>query len=255
MSDTDVSAANLPPTQPPSIQRAYWATLIWVGLSVLSSVDLWLHKDYLRRSILDNNAKAKKKQDLSTQAKLDHSVNLTVVVGLVQMLIVGGLIVIVAMQLRRGRPWARWALLILAVIPVFGIGVLIQLINGLTGDAPGDFRIVFVLGGLAALALIVLLLLPESSRYYATLRGRSAAPAAARGAGGLFGALLTPRRRGPAVEEVVDDSEFDPPGKVIEADEAPPVSPPSKPSRPPARPRGGAKPKTATGTPRGKSKR
>jgi hypothetical protein len=243
---TEAPSASIDATQPPqSIQRAYWTVIAWVGLSVLSAVVLWTHKDYVRDTLKTANAKAKNKQDLSTAAKLDHAVNSSLTYGLVQILIVGALIVVLAMQLRRGRVWARWGLLILAVWPLFGMGVLVQLVGGLTVSAPGDYKVVSGLAGLCALALIFFLLQRDTGAFFAARRGILARPAGI----GLFG---TARRQvqasraadaqAPAVESVPDEEPA--------ADPADPQPPRTDPGQ---RPRSGAKPKTSTSTPRSSS--
>lgn len=252
MTDPAPSATMDAAQPPPSVQRAFWAVLAWIGLSILSALLLWLHKDYVRGTLKSANDKAKHKQDLSTAAKLDHAVTSSLTYGLVQIIIVGALTVLLGLQMRRGRPWARWGLLVLAVWPLFGMGVLVQLVGGLTVTAPGDYKAVSGLAGLSALALIFFLLQRDTAAYFAALRGRTLTARPARA--GFLGtarrqlqASRTASAEAPEVESVpVDEPAGDPP-----IDE-PPAAEPGQ------RPRSGAKPKTATSTPRsgtGRSRR
>jgi hypothetical protein len=260
MSGTSLSEVTETPQRPPSLDRAYWAAWAWVALSFLSTLDLWVHRDYVRTSLRTANDKAKNKQDYSTAAKLDHAVTTSLIVGLLQAVVVGVLIAMTALQLRRGKPWARWVLIALAIIPLFGTGVLVQLVGGLSVHAPADYKLVSILAGLAALAVLVLLLMPDTSRYFANRR--ATAPAATRPiglGGGLFGQA---RRRVDAARatrasdaEPLDDPAAAEPGSTDAANvdamtdgpadegaDEPPAS-----ARP-TRPRSGAKPKTPTGT-------
>lgn len=259
MTDTSLSDATETPQRPPSIDRAFWAALAWVSLSVITVLVQWAHRGYLRHLLLDYNKNATKKQDYSTTAKLDHAVNSYTLTQLVVTVLLGFLIMVTALQMRRGRGWARWVLLAVAVIPIFGVGVVQQLVRGLLASAPILVKVTMVSAGVAALALVVLLLMPDTSRYFASLR-----PTAAEGGRpSMFGTLFSQSRRQPAprpptsptpTRRVIDTPEA--PVSTVNEDAAsvPSQAAPSSPE-PPARPKSGAKPKAPTGTARSKSRK
>ena len=258
MTDTSLSDATETPQRPPSIDRAFWAALAWVSLSVVTVLVQWAHRGYLRDLLLDYNKNATKKQDYSTTAKLDHAVNSYTLTQLVVTVLLGFLIMLTALQMRRGKGWARWVLLAVAVIPIFGVGVVQQLVRGLLASAPILVKVTMVAAGVAALAVAILLLLPDTSRYFASMR----APAAEGARPSLFGNLFGQQRRQPApprptsprpssTRRVVDVPEA--PVSTINQDVA--SAPQAAPTAPPARPKSGAKPKTPTGTARSKSRK
>jgi hypothetical protein len=258
MTDTSLSGATETPQRPPSVDRAFWAALVWVSLSVLTVLIEWAHRSYLRKLLLDYNKNATKKQDYSTTAKLDHAVNSYTLTQLIVTILLSFLITLTALQMRRGRGWARWVLLAVAAIPIFGVGVVQQLLRGLVLSAPILVKVSIVAAGLASLAVVILLLMPDTSRYFASLR-----PAATGGRPSMFGNLFGQPRRQPApppptsptpTRRVVDVPEA--PVSVVNKEVAsvPPQATPS-PAEPPARPKSGAKPKRPTGTARSKSRK
>jgi hypothetical protein len=253
MTDTSLSDATETPQRPPSVDRAFWAAVVWVSLSVLTVLVEWAHRSYLRQLLLDYNKNATKKQDYSTTAKLDHAVNSYTLTQLIVTILLGFLIMLTALQMRRGRGWARWVLLAVAVIPIFGVGIVQQLVRGLLADAPILVKAMMVAAGLAALAVVILLLMPDTSRYFAALR----APLAEGSRPSLFGTMFGQSRRQPAPPPPTSPT---PSRRVLDVPEAPvatandATSVPA-PAAPPARPKSGAKPKKPTGTTRSKSRK
>jgi hypothetical protein len=258
MTEASLSDATETPQRPPSVDRAFWAALVWVSLSVLTVLVEWAHRSYVRKLLLDYNKNATKKQDYSTTAKLDHAVNSYTLTQLVVTILLAFLIMLTALQMRRGRGWARWVLLAVAVIPIFGVGIVQQLLRGLVVSAPILIKVSMLAAGLAALALVILLLMPDTSRYFASLRG----PVAEGGRPSMFGTLFGQSRRQPAPPPPTSPT---PTRRVLDVPEAPvstvkedvaSVPPQAAPSaEPPARPKSGAKPKRPTGTARSKSRK
>jgi hypothetical protein len=116
--------------------------------------------------------------------------------GLVQSLIFGLALVLVAVNMRRGKTWARWLLLILFAIPLLPTAAPYRLLQ-IAGSAPALTRVAGALTGLAGLAVIVLLVMPESSRYFAAVRAeqvgeRAEGAAAPMGLRGLFSPRVPP---------------------------------------------------------------
>jgi hypothetical protein len=178
---------------PRTIVAAFVATIAAAVLSVVSAALWWGYQNYLRNEFVKANKKLKptdknyKKDYTVTSHAVNHDVHNWLMSGLVQSLIFGLAIVLVAVNMRRGKGWARWLLLILFAIPVLPTAAPYRLLS-IAGSAPALTRVAGALTGIAGLAVIVLLLVPESSRFFAAVRaeqigdrGESAAPTGLRG--------------------------------------------------------------------------
>jgi hypothetical protein len=200
---TDTAEAPDRVSPPRTIVLAFTALIANVVISVLNAALLWGFQDYLRRQLVKSNNKLKPtdkhfKKDYNLQAgfdKVNHDLHSGLTVGLVQTAIFGLLLVLLAVNFRRGKGWARWATVLVLLIVVQAP---FRLLN-LGGNAPIAIRLGSALVGLTGLAVIVLLFLPESSRFFAATRGvraagdpRAAAPMGLRN-------LFMPRPR-PTVE-------------------------------------------------------
>ena len=198
---TDTADAPDVISPPRTIVLAFALTIAHVVLSIANSAMLWGFQDYLRRQLVKSNDKAKAK-DKKTDFNLDtpkglhnvnHDLHSGLNVGLIQIAVFGLLVMLLAVNFRKGRGWARWAEILVLVIVVQAP---FRLLN-LGGDAPVMMRGVSALVGLTGLAIIVLLVVPESSRYFAAVRGvrpgDRASGAASMGFRGLFGPRPQPR--------------------------------------------------------------
>jgi hypothetical protein len=206
---TDTDTAEKPDVvgPPRTIVAAFALTIAHVVLSIVNSAMLWGYQDYLRGQLVKSNNKLKltdkHRKDYSDTPKglhnLNHDLHSGLNVGLIQIVIFSLLVVLLAVNFRKGRGWARWAEILVLVIVVQAP---FRLLN-LGGDAPVLMRLVSALVGLTGLAIIVLLVLPKSSQYFAAVRGVTVGDrrtgAAAMGFRGLFG----PRR--PPVDDDADD--------------------------------------------------
>lgn len=201
---TDTETADKPEViRPPrTIVAAFAVTIAHVVLSIGNSAMLWGFQDYLRRQLFDSNAKLKDtdkhKKDYSLDGgagldKLNHDLHSGLNVGLIQILIFSLLIMLLAVNFRKGRGWARWAEILVLVIVVQAP---FRLLN-LGGDAPFAMKLVSALVGLTGLAIIVLLVLPQSSQYFAAVRGVTAGDRAGGAASMGFRNLFGPRRPAP----------------------------------------------------------
>jgi hypothetical protein len=181
---------------PRTIVLAFAVTIAHVVLSIGNSAMLWGFQDYLRRQLLDSNRKAKKPKDYSDTAQglhnLNHDLHGGLTAGLVQMIVFSLLVMLLAVSFRKGRNWGRWAEILVLIIVVQAP---FRLLN-LGGDAPALMRVVSALVGLTGLAVIVLLVVPESSRYFVAVRGTTAGARASggplTGLRGLFGPRTSP---------------------------------------------------------------
>jgi hypothetical protein len=188
---------------PRTIVAAFVATIAAVGLSVVSAALWWGYQNYLRHEFVKANNKLKptdknfKKDYTVTSHAVNHDVHNWLTSGLVQSLLFGLALVLVAVNMRRGKSWARWLLLILFAIPLLPTAAPYRLLT-IAGSAPALTRVVAALTGLAGLAVIVLLVMPESSRYFAAVRaeqlGGRAEGAAPLGLRGIFAPRVPPDR-------------------------------------------------------------
>lgn len=171
---TDTAEATETVRPPRTIQAAFAVTIAHVVLSIANSAILWGFQDYLRKQLIKSNNKAKKPKDYSTTPQglhnLNHDLHSGLNVGLIQIIIFSFLIMLLAWNFRKGRGWARWAEILVLIIVVQAPFRLFSL----GGDSPIVMRVLSALVGLTGVAIIVLLLLPESTRYFAAVRGATA---------------------------------------------------------------------------------
>jgi hypothetical protein len=184
---------------PRTVILAFGALVANVALSVVNAVMLWGFTDYLRGQFVKANDKLKvtdKNKDKDyTPKEVNHDVHSFLTSHLVQAAVFGLAMVLFAVNFRRGKGWARWFTVGLLVVPVLPTASAWQL-AGLGGDGPGLVRSMSALLGLTAIAVIVLLMVPESARYFAAVRAANAGASGTSGAApvGLRG-MFTPRPR------------------------------------------------------------
>lgn len=141
------------PPAPPPVVNAVRLMLVQAAFSVLGFVVLIATKDALKKAI------AKKNTGYDAQ-KLTDVVNAAVAIGIVIALIVTVLYVLLALQVRKGKNWARIVTWVLS-----GLGVL----SGLASLAQPETalsRVLGLVGVLIDVAIIVLLAQRPSSQYF-----------------------------------------------------------------------------------------
>jgi hypothetical protein len=196
----------LVPTGPPQTLRwNIWVTAVWCGLTIVSNLILFGERGYERKVLTDANNRDKNPVPNYTGAKLDHDVHTRLISGLIVSVLVSVILVLLAVLTSRGRRWARWVLLAMAIVGLpLGVGVIEQLVVGTVISAPALYRLTVILAGFTSLLVAVLLLHRETRIYFAAVRAteRGTLPAvpgarAARPGGGLA-ALFAARRQGAA---------------------------------------------------------
>lgn len=241
---------------PRTIVAAFVATIASAVLSVASAALWYGYQGFLRNEFVNANKKLKptdknykKDYDLSPAniGKVNHDVHNWLTSGLVQSLIFGLALVLVALQVRRGKSWARWLLLALFVIPLLPTAAPYRLLT-IGGSAPALTRVASALVGITGLAVIVLLLVPESTRYFAALRaeqvgerGENAAPTGLRG-------LFAPRLPGDAAASRTSTKPSKPalPEKPVATRGATPATPPPRAQQAKAKVRASAEAESST---------
>jgi len=185
---------------PRTVFLAFAATIASVVFSIISAAAMWGLTSYVRHELVRTNNKLKasdknKKHpyDLTSHdglAKVNHDMHGFLLSGLVQLVVFGVALVLVAWSFRGGRSWARWLTVVLLAIPVVPTATPYRLLS-LGGNAPLTLRAGWALAGLTGVAAIVLLLTRETSQYFTTVRGvrpgARAGGAAPMGLRGLFG--------------------------------------------------------------------
>jgi hypothetical protein len=140
-----------PPPQP--VVNAARLMFLSAALSVIGLIVLFSSKDSLRAAI------EKKNPGFDAQ-KVDTAVNAAVGVGVVFGIIFIVLYVLLALQVQKGKNWAR----IVAWV-ITGLGVLSALAS-LAQPSAGASRLFSLIGGVIDLAIIVLLAQKVSNDYF-----------------------------------------------------------------------------------------
>jgi len=196
VSDTTKSTVEAKPTERPTPPRTINLAIAAVGaqvvLSLIRSVLLWAYTGNLKQSVIDaNKAKsAKDQQNLcgSTHAKgcLDvaHQVQVSLIELTVGSLLITVAILMCARKIRQGVRSGRTLFIVVSVVGSFiGFAGSPLTVLALGEGGPVPLLVFSGLAGLASLAVIVLLYLPESTKFFPQTERRSGS---ARGLGGLF---------------------------------------------------------------------
>lgn len=180
-------------TAKPSVPRP--RTIEWTSLAVVALILFTLAEavswfgftDEFRKLLVENNDKlsAKDRKVPYTAAQITDDLHKVRIGRLSQAVIVAlaaGLL-LAALRRTRSAPVARWALIAVMVL-TSGPAMLVP-----RGSLPTVPAVLLVLIGVASTAAIVLLLVPESARYFKECK---AVNNAGRAGGGLFGSRLAP---------------------------------------------------------------
>jgi hypothetical protein len=138
---------------PAPVTNAVRLMFVQAAISVLGFIVLLATKDTLRKEIL------KKNSGYSAQ-KLDDVVNAAITIGIVVGIIFTVLYVLLALQVGKGKNWARIVTWVLASLGV---------ISGLASFAqpePALSRVLAIIGLLIDIAIIVLLAQRPSNEYF-----------------------------------------------------------------------------------------
>jgi hypothetical protein len=138
---------------PAPVTNAVRLMFTQAGLSVLGFIVLLATKDTLRKEIL------KKNSDYSAQ-KLDDVVNAAIAIGIVIGIIFTVLYVLLALQVGKGKNWARIVTWVLA-----GLGAVAGLAS-LGQPEPALSRVLSIIGLIIDIAIIVLLMQKPSNEYF-----------------------------------------------------------------------------------------
>ncbi len=142
---------------PPSVLNAVRLMFIRAGLGVLGLIILLATKDTLKTEIL-------KKNETADPARLDDLLNTAITIGIVVGIIFIVLYILLALQVRKGKNWARIVTWVLA-----GLGVLGAL-GSLAQAAPALSRIVTLIAAAVDIAIIFFLAQRPSNEFFRRAR-------------------------------------------------------------------------------------
>lgn len=148
-----VTTGKDPRSAPSTVQNAVRLMFALVALSVISLIVVFADKNSLRNAIEDHNPSF-------DSSKVDSAVNTAVAVGAVIGIILIVLYVLLALQVRKGKNWARIVTWVLS-----GLGALGSVSNLAQPEATLT-KIVAVIELVIDIVLIVLLALRPSNDYF-----------------------------------------------------------------------------------------
>ena len=134
---------------PPAVRNAVWLMLARVTISVAAIIVLITTRGTFRRRYLEHNPDASK-----------SAVNTALTSGIVFGIVVLLFYAFLALQVWRGVSWARIVTWVIA-----GLGILGALLSLDQPDTTAS-RVLGSISGLLDVAVVVLLALPESNRYF-----------------------------------------------------------------------------------------
>ena len=142
------------PAQAPStVRNAVLLMYIRAGLGALGIIVTLATKNSVRNAIRDQHPEY-------SADKLDRLANNAVTAGVIIGIVFLVLYVLLAVQVARGRNWARIVTWIVSALGVLGL-------LSVFGESSGGTKIVSVISGLLAVGIIVLLALAPSNQYFA----------------------------------------------------------------------------------------
>ena len=150
---SDVSRTAAGVTIPSSVRNAVNAMFARAALAALGIVIALASKNQLKRDILKRNKQA-------DSARLDSLVNSALTAAIVVAVVFTVLYVLLALQVRKGKNWARVVAIVLACLGVLGT------IASLFQAAPAISHAVNIIDGLLDVAIIVLLVRSSSEDFY-----------------------------------------------------------------------------------------
>lgn len=142
-----------PGPPPPPVANAVKLMMLRSALSLLGLLALFGTRGSLKEEIL-------KADPTLNSNKLDTALTVAISVGIVVALVFTALYVLLALQVRKGKSWARIVTLVLALLAV------LSELSSLTQPATGLIRLLGVVELAIDIAIIVLLMLRPAAEYF-----------------------------------------------------------------------------------------
>jgi hypothetical protein len=143
----------VPGPAPSTVRNAVLLMYVRAGLGVLSIIAVLATKNSLRNSIRDQHSEY-------NADKLDRLVNNAVTASVIIGIAFLVLYVLLAIQVARGRNWARIVTWVVSALGVIGL-------LGVFSESSAASKILGVVSGLLAIAIIILLAMAPSNQYFA----------------------------------------------------------------------------------------
>jgi hypothetical protein len=142
---------------PAEVVRASLLMFVQAALGLIGLIFNFADADGIKDSIRDSDANL-------TPDQVDSAYTVSLAFALVIGLIFAAAYVLLAIQVRKGKNWARITTLVIA-----GISILFGLL-GLAASAPALSRVIGIIGLLINIAIFVFLLLRPAREYFASRR-------------------------------------------------------------------------------------
>jgi hypothetical protein len=139
---------------PAEVIRATLIMFVQAALGLIGLIINFADSGGVKDSIRDSDSSL-------TQAQIDSAYTVGLVFALIIGLVFAALYVLLALQMRKGKNWARIVTLVIA-----GLSILFGLI-GLGASVPALSRVISIIGLLLNIAIFVLLMLRPAREYFA----------------------------------------------------------------------------------------
>jgi hypothetical protein len=237
------------PQPPRTVRVALVAIGAQIVFTLISAALFWGYGSERRQQLVNSNKKLKTPKNPYTAADITHDLHSVRVGVTIQSIIVCALFALAAVNIYRGRGIARWLYIAAAVI--FSVGGIVAL--GQSG--PGASNLASFAVAISAIAAIVLLIMPESSRYFLAIKAlrmppgaRNVGGAAATRPAGLRGLFAPPPPRAPRVPRDPSANGKASAGGADNAEQLPPGGQPGRSPRPAGRKPATTRPANSSGT-------
>lgn len=141
---------------PESVNTATLLVYVLLAVNAVRTLAAIIAKD----TLVDSYLKSKNLDPKTASTILRDGAPAYVAISIISLVIFGVIMVVLALQFRRGKNWARIVAAVLAALGTLG-GLL-----SFSQPGPTWYKLLGVLAGLVSLAIIVFLFRPDSNRFF-----------------------------------------------------------------------------------------
>ncbi|SDI78281.1 hypothetical protein SAMN05444157_0136 [Frankineae bacterium MT45] len=150
-----------PKATPNTIKYAFWALVASGVFLVIGALLRFGFTSELTKQLIDANNKAKTPKSPYGPAEVAHDLHTVRVVGLIEQSLFAVLFVVLGLQLMKGKGWARWIIVVLAILTRLPFYVV-----AFGGNGSVLIRANSVLTGATFIAALALIFIPVPSRRF-----------------------------------------------------------------------------------------
>ncbi|SDN16227.1 hypothetical protein SAMN04489726_5260 [Allokutzneria albata] len=147
--------------RPKTVEFAYWLSLVSALSAFASLIYLFGLREEMTAGLREAVQRTNFLQSENQEAFVRSAVSNTLIFATVIVTVIGCAMITFAVMMRRGRNWAR---IVVTVVAVLGLGGMTTSVNGVVLSSPGPLAL---LTFAVNIAVIVLLYVPASNRYFA----------------------------------------------------------------------------------------